>query len=594
MPTTFPDGVWWVPLAAAARPGARAPARRAGARRRTSSPAGRSRTSLAAMLGGKRMLLAARQRRAPAPGAAAAIADAARRSAGRSCVVTSRERLQLAGEQRLPGAAARRRRGRRRSSPRAPPRSTRRSRRRRRWPSSASGSTTCRSHSSSPRRAPPCFSPEQILERLGERLDLLKGGRDADPRQQTLRATIAWSLRPARRPRSASSSRASPSSPAARRSRRSRTVCGADLDTLASLVDKSLVRRDGDRFWMLETIREFGTRAARRRGARGRDRAPRRLLRAVCTRGGGRACGGATPRPGFAASSRSCRTCARPWRARSSAGSAPRARARIATRPRPVLGGSEQRDRGTQLARPGPRCGPRHRRRSRSGLLLGGPPRVLPGRPRRQPTGSSRKRRGPREACRRRLRGGRVARAPRPGSAGAGRRCAATLLERSRELLAELRIPGSGRRSCSALGAAEFGDGAGDMQPVTEEVLALKRDAGDVIAISDASNNLGWDALLKRRLRPSDPQPRGGGRDRTRARRHVPDRRSPPATSAWRRCCRGGTRTQCSCSGRRCDLCIRRGDRRWRRRRPCSASRRPRPAWARTSSPSGWTRSSGS
>ena len=37
------------------------------------------------------------------------------------------------------------------------------------------------------------FSPEQLLDRLSERLDLLKAGRDADPRQQTLRATIEWS-----------------------------------------------------------------------------------------------------------------------------------------------------------------------------------------------------------------------------------------------------------------------------------------------------------------------------------------------------------------------------------------------------------------
>ncbi|MGH3136204.1 MAG: ATP-binding protein, partial [Gaiellaceae bacterium] len=37
------------------------------------------------------------------------------------------------------------------------------------------------------------LSPSQILERLSSRLDLLKGGRDADPRQQTLRATIEWS-----------------------------------------------------------------------------------------------------------------------------------------------------------------------------------------------------------------------------------------------------------------------------------------------------------------------------------------------------------------------------------------------------------------
>jgi len=37
------------------------------------------------------------------------------------------------------------------------------------------------------------LSPAQILERLSTRLDLLRGGRDADPRQQTLRATIEWS-----------------------------------------------------------------------------------------------------------------------------------------------------------------------------------------------------------------------------------------------------------------------------------------------------------------------------------------------------------------------------------------------------------------
>jgi class 3 adenylate cyclase len=34
---------------------------------------------------------------------------------------------------------------------------------------------------------------DQILERLSQRLDLFTGGRDADPRQRTLRATIEWS-----------------------------------------------------------------------------------------------------------------------------------------------------------------------------------------------------------------------------------------------------------------------------------------------------------------------------------------------------------------------------------------------------------------
>ena len=69
-------------------------------------------------------------------------------------------------------------------------------------------------------------------------------------------------LRPARAEESSSSSPGSRSSAAARRFENAEEVCDADLDTLASLLDKSLVRRrtdpDGEeRFWMLETIREF-------------------------------------------------------------------------------------------------------------------------------------------------------------------------------------------------------------------------------------------------------------------------------------------------------------------------------------------------
>ena len=36
-------------------------------------------------------------------------------------------------------------------------------------------------------------------------------------------------------------------------------VCEADLDVLTTLLDKSLVRRSGERVWMLETIREFAS-----------------------------------------------------------------------------------------------------------------------------------------------------------------------------------------------------------------------------------------------------------------------------------------------------------------------------------------------
>ena len=81
------------------------------------------------------------------------------------------------------------------SSPRPSPSSARArsSSRPPRSPSCAPGSTRSPSRSSSPPRARKCSTPGQILERLSGRLDLLTGGRDADPRQQTLRATIEWS-----------------------------------------------------------------------------------------------------------------------------------------------------------------------------------------------------------------------------------------------------------------------------------------------------------------------------------------------------------------------------------------------------------------
>ena len=39
-------------------------------------------------------------------------------------------------------------------------------------------------------------------------------------------------------------------------------IVEAELDGLHSLVDKSLVRRTGERFWMLETIRQFAASAS--------------------------------------------------------------------------------------------------------------------------------------------------------------------------------------------------------------------------------------------------------------------------------------------------------------------------------------------
>jgi predicted ATPase len=101
------------------------------------------------------------------------------------------------------------------------------------------------------------LSPAELLARLSERLDLLKGGRDVDPRQQTLRAAIEWSHdlladeeRQLFRRLAVFSGGWTLESAIA--------VAEADLDAIQSLFDKSLLRRSEDgRFFMLETIREY-------------------------------------------------------------------------------------------------------------------------------------------------------------------------------------------------------------------------------------------------------------------------------------------------------------------------------------------------
>ena len=96
-----------------------------------------------------------------------------------------------------------------------------------------------------------------LLERLERLLPLLTGGHlDAPERQRTLRATIEWSY--------------DLLSPEEQRVFRwaavfaggwtleaAEEVCGADIDVLESLVDKSLVRMSEARFTMLETIGEY-------------------------------------------------------------------------------------------------------------------------------------------------------------------------------------------------------------------------------------------------------------------------------------------------------------------------------------------------
>lgn len=118
------------------------------------------------------------------------------------------------------------------------------------------------------------MTPEAILERLSNRLELLTGGgRDAPVRQQTLRNTIAWSydlLTPAERALfrrlsvfvrgftvEAAEEVVNPGG--------SLAPTGDVLDGIAALIDHSLltrIEREGPlRYGMLDTIREFATEA---------------------------------------------------------------------------------------------------------------------------------------------------------------------------------------------------------------------------------------------------------------------------------------------------------------------------------------------
>ena len=100
--------------------------------------------------------------------------------------------------------------------------------------------------------------PKQILERLPGALDLLAGGaRDAPERQRTLRATIEWSfdlLEPCEQALFAHLAVFAGSFEV----EAAESICGADVDALQSLAEKSLLRQtQHGRLFVLETIREF-------------------------------------------------------------------------------------------------------------------------------------------------------------------------------------------------------------------------------------------------------------------------------------------------------------------------------------------------
>ena len=101
------------------------------------------------------------------------------------------------------------------------------------------------------------LSPAAMLARLERRLELLTSGpRDAPLRHRALRDTIGWSVELLDDDERALFRRLSVFVGGCTLEA-VEEVCGGDLDALGSLVDKSLVRADGERFGMLETIREY-------------------------------------------------------------------------------------------------------------------------------------------------------------------------------------------------------------------------------------------------------------------------------------------------------------------------------------------------
>ena len=243
----YPQGVWWVPLA---------PVRDTGAVLEATARALRAVGGLAEWIGERRLLLLLDNFEHVIE-AAADLSPLLAACPNLDVLVTSRER-----------AAARRRAGVSRSGAR-PSRQPGSSSSPARVPCARSSSPThpldelCSHLDDLPlalelaAARTVILTTEQLLARLGQRLDLLRGGRDAELRQQTLRATIEWSHDLLEREDQELFARLSIFDGGCTLEA-AEAICGAELDRLQSLVDKSLVRvRGRRRFWMLESIREF-------------------------------------------------------------------------------------------------------------------------------------------------------------------------------------------------------------------------------------------------------------------------------------------------------------------------------------------------
>jgi predicted ATPase len=243
----FADGVWWVSLGTVADPGLV-----------TAAIGGAlgDIEDLPTYLRGRALLLVL-DNVEQVIDAAPAIAELLAAAPGCAAIVTSRERLAVAAEQEYP----------------VPPLS----------PQGAVELFTARARQVKPGFAPGAeldaicerldrlplavelaatriklLSEHQLLARLKQRLPLLAGGRrDLPERQSTMRAAIAWSYDLLTEPEQQLFTRlavfvGSFELEAAEQ------ICRAGLDTLQSLIDKSLVHQAEDtRFFLLETTREY-------------------------------------------------------------------------------------------------------------------------------------------------------------------------------------------------------------------------------------------------------------------------------------------------------------------------------------------------
>ncbi|MEX0630253.1 MAG: adenylate/guanylate cyclase domain-containing protein [Chloroflexota bacterium] len=244
----YPDGVYWVPLAPLRDPGLVVPA---------ASQAIGADDSLASFIGGKRMLLLFDnfEQVVEASSDLGAVLTSCPRL---KILVTSREPLHISGEQEYAVSTLVHEEGVALFLARA----------RAVVPEFAADeavSQICRRLDDLPLAIElaaarvKALNAAQILARIDRRLPLLTGGaRDVPERQRTLRATIEWSYELLTAAEQGLFARLAVFSGGCRLEA-AENVAAADLDTLQSLVDKSLIRHTDDRFWMLETVREYAT-----------------------------------------------------------------------------------------------------------------------------------------------------------------------------------------------------------------------------------------------------------------------------------------------------------------------------------------------